>query len=334
MPAVIPLARFDKIRLREAWPTEAGHFTPWLALTENLQLLGQALGLGELQDQQIEVRVGDFLIDILAVDSNGEMVIIENQLEQTDHKHLGQLLTYLAGQQGRGSLVWIAESFRDEHRAVIDWLNRNTVEDFSFFAVEIELWRISNSPPAPRFRAVAQPNPVAKNIRDATRVTDDPELAERHRIRLAFWQSFAEFLKARNSFFAIRRPIKTAACRFRIGLPGARILARISIRNQLASVSLVISRDPERKRYLALLAQKATIEAEFGEPLSWDEKAGMKRSVISVVRSPVNPADTSQYPDVNAWMLERMDRLRSVLGPHLSALPPTESEPEDEGEGE
>src|SRR5579863_9146746 len=135
MTAVIPLGHFDKVRLRDAWPTEDGHFTPWLALPNNLKLLGEALGLGELQDQQTEVRVGDFLLDIMAVDSEGNAVIIENQLEQTDHRHLGQLLTYLAGQERKTSVVWIAETFRDEHRAAIDWLNRNTGEDYSFFGV-------------------------------------------------------------------------------------------------------------------------------------------------------------------------------------------------------
>jgi hypothetical protein len=99
MAAVISLGRFDKVRVRDAWPTEGGHFTRWLARPENLKLLGEALGLGELQDQQKEVRVGDFRIDILAVDSDGDVALIENQLEETNHRHLGQLLTYLAGQQ-------------------------------------------------------------------------------------------------------------------------------------------------------------------------------------------------------------------------------------------
>jgi hypothetical protein len=321
MTAVIPLGRFDKIRLREAWPTEDGHFTPWLAQPENLKLLGEALGFPELQDQQTEVRVGDFLIDVLAVDGDGETVIIENQLEQTDHKHLGQLMTYLAGQQGKGSIVWIAEDFRPEHRAAIDWLNRNTVEDFSFFGVELELWRIDNSPPAPRFKLVAQPNEWTTNLRQATRETTDPELAERHRIRLAYWQSFGDFLRRQGSPFAIRRPVKNRLCRFPMGVPGYRIIAAISIQNQLATVGLSISRDPERLKYQAFLAQKVAIEAEFGEPLAWDEKPGTKRSLISVTRSSVNPADDAQYQDTHAWMLERMGRFRSMFSVRILAMP-------------
>jgi hypothetical protein len=271
MTAIITLGRFDKIRLRDAWPTEDGHFTPWLALPENLKLLGEALGFGELQDQQTEVRVGDFRIDILATDGDGEMVIIENQLEQTDHGHLGQLMTYLAGQAGRGSIVWIAQDFRPEHRAAIDWLNRNTVDDFSFFGVELELWRIDNSPPAPRFKIVAQPNQWTASLREATREAANPELAERHRIRMAYWQSFGEFLRKHNSTFAIRRPVKNRLYRFPTETRGYRIVATVSIQHQLATVGLAISQDPERLRYDALFTQKTTIEIEFGEALRWDE---------------------------------------------------------------
>jgi hypothetical protein len=321
MTAVIPLSHFDKVRLRDAWPTEDGHFTPWLAQPENLKLLGEALGLGELQDQQVEVRVGDFRIDILAVDSEGDTVIIENQLEQTDHGHLGQILTYLAGQEGKANLIWIAETFRDEHRAVIDWLNRNTGEEFSFFGVELELWRIGSSPPAPRFKLVAKPNLWTENIREAAREMGDPELAERHRIRMAYWQSFAAFLRERNSTFAVRRPIRTAVYRFSMGRPGFRLLARISIREQLAAVGLTISRDPDRARYHALLTERAVIEAEFGETITWDEKPGTKRSLISVARIGVNPADSSRYPDVQAWMLDRMERFRKVFEPLIARLP-------------
>jgi hypothetical protein len=334
MTAIIPLGRFDKIRLREAWPSEDGHFTPWLARPENLKLLGEALGFGELQDQQTEVRVGDFRIDILAVDGDGEMVIIENQLEQTDHNPLGQLMTYLAGQQGKGSIVWIAQDFRPEHRAAIDWLNRNTVEDFAFFGVELELWRIDNSPPAPRFKVVAQPNQWTASLREATREAADPELAERHRIRMAYWQSFADFLRKQNSAFAIRRPVKNRLYRFPTDAPGYRIVASISIQNKLATVGLTISRDPERLKYQALLAQKPAIEAAFGEPLAWEEKPGTKRSLISVTRSAVNPADDTQHQDIHAWMLERMERFRSVFDARIVAtpIPQSGSEPEEDEE--
>jgi uncharacterized protein DUF4268 len=98
-------------------------------------------------------------------------------------------------------------------------------------------------------------------------------------------------------------------------------VASISIQNQLATVGLTISRDPERLKYRALFAQKAAIEAEFGEPLAWEEKPGTKRSLILVTRGSVNPADDTQYPEIHAWMLERMDRFHSVLSAHIPAMP-------------
>jgi hypothetical protein len=226
MTAVIPLGVFTQVALRDAWPSESGNFTPWLAQPGNLKLLAEALDLGELQDQQTEVRVGTFKIDILAVDADDDTVLVENQLEQTDHSHLGQLLTYLAGQEGKSTIVWIAEHFREEHRAAIDWLNANTTEDYAFFGVELELWRIGGSSPAPRFNVVAKPNQWTKNVRDVTREPSDPELAQRHQIRLAFWQSFAEFLKAKNAPFRISRPTKDAVRRFSMGRPGFRIMVR------------------------------------------------------------------------------------------------------------
>jgi hypothetical protein len=111
---------------------EARDFTPWLATEENLALLAETLGLGELQLQGTELPVGNFNLDILAEDIEGHIVLIENQCGPTDHNHLGQILTYLAGQSGNATVIWIAERVREEHRAAIDWLNASTREEFDF----------------------------------------------------------------------------------------------------------------------------------------------------------------------------------------------------------
>ena len=138
-----PLGRLVSVPLREVWPHEANDFTPWLAKKENLSLLAETLQLSDLQLQDTEVAVGSFYIDILARDIEGRVVVIENQFGPTDHTHLGQIMTYVAGQEGRATVIWIAEKFRDEHRAAIDWLNTATNEDFDFFAVEVEALRIA-----------------------------------------------------------------------------------------------------------------------------------------------------------------------------------------------
>ena len=134
MIAIIPLGTFERVPLREAWPNEYENFTPWLAEPENIKLLGDALHM-ELEVEATEHRVGSFLADILAraVEETDHRVIIENQFRRTDHGHLGQILTYLAGIEGAKTVVWIAESIQSDHRAAVDWLNTNTTEEFSLF---------------------------------------------------------------------------------------------------------------------------------------------------------------------------------------------------------
>lgn len=161
MSSLSQLSRLVRVDLREAWPHEAANFTPWLAEEENLRLLGDTLGL-ELQLEAIEKPVESFSADILAKDTiSGNMVVIENQLEQTDHNHLGQILTYAAGLNAR-TVIWIAREFRDPHRAAIDYLNEISSPDHNFFGVQLELYRIENSPYAPRFNIVAKPNDLVQ----------------------------------------------------------------------------------------------------------------------------------------------------------------------------
>ena len=155
--SIVGLGRLEAVPLREAWPDEAQNFTPWLAEEENLAQLGEALGLS-LELSSVEKQVGPFAADILARDiTSHQWVLIENQLTATDHRHLGQILTYAAGLDAR-TIIWVAESFREEHRAALDFLNNATKDDFKFFAVQVELFRIGQSSLAPRFSIIAKPN--------------------------------------------------------------------------------------------------------------------------------------------------------------------------------
>jgi hypothetical protein len=143
------------VDVRSIWEIEDRDFTPWLASPENIGLLAAELALGEVEVEATEHDVGRFSADIVARDQNGSIILIENQLESTNHKHLGQLLTYLAGLEGDARVIWIATEFLEEHRAAIDWLNANTNEHFDFFGVQTEVVKIGNSDPAPRFNVVA-----------------------------------------------------------------------------------------------------------------------------------------------------------------------------------
>jgi hypothetical protein len=321
MTAIIPLGTFMRAELKEAWPTEDGNFTPWLAQAENISLLGDALDI-EMEVEAVEHWVGAFKADILArsIGEPNHRVLIENQFGRTNHGHLGQMLTYLAGIEGAKTVVWIAETIQADHRAAIDWLNNNTTEDFSFFAIEIELWRIGNSPPAPRFNLIASPNDWTKTARQASGQVGEKVLAERHHVRLAYWASFAEYLKERGSGFRIRRPNKDHWFSFAIGRAGFGINATISTDKERIGVELYIENDVEKAAFRALLAQKDTIEKEFGEPLEWQELPGKKATRIALFKSGVDPADEAQYPELHAWMLAKMDRFRIVFGPRVKAL--------------
>src|SRR3954454_8795457 len=148
------LGRLQRVSVRDYWLDEAREFTPWLAQEENIALLGETIDL-ELEVEAQERNVGPFRADILCRDTiTGHFVLIENQLERTDHIHLGQLLTYAAGLEAV-TIVWVARQFTEEHRAALDWLNGITNTTINFFGLEIELWRIGNSDLAPKFNAVS-----------------------------------------------------------------------------------------------------------------------------------------------------------------------------------
>jgi hypothetical protein len=178
----IEIGSLIPVDLRLAWAHEAIDFTPWLA--SNLDRLRAAVGI-DLVLEGTEVTVGPFSADILATDAlTNERVLIENQLEQADHAHLGQILTYLAGLDAR-SVIWIAKAFRDEHLSAVRWLNNNTMDDFSFFAVEVSAVRIGDSPVAPLFSVVEKPNDWDRQLHQAA-----PGIQEDKPSRLAkeYWE--------------------------------------------------------------------------------------------------------------------------------------------------
>lgn len=314
----LKLGRLVTLKATEVWGNEPQVFTPWLS--QNLDLLAEALQIEELELKGIEVAAGDFRLDILAEDADGHPVLIENQFGATDHRHLGQLISYVASQGGQASVVWVAERFKEDHRAAIDWLNASTVDDYNFFAVEIEALKIGESEPAPFFNVVAKPNAWARSIGAVTRQAASGELAERHHIRLAYWASFADFLKKQKSTFVIRRPNRDHWFSFATGRSGIRISATINIQKRRVGVELYLSKDPLKAGIRQLSESRTAIETEFGETLEWQELPGRKGSRIVIYRHDVNPSDSASYLDLHAWMLSKMDACRRVFGPRLRAL--------------
>ena len=252
------LDRLVTVPLRAVWAHEARDFTRWLAEAENLALLAETLGLGELQFQDTEVPVGNFYIDILAKDIEGNVVVIENQFGPTDHTHLGQIMTYIGGQESDVTIVWIAETFREEHRAAIDWLNKSTIDGFNFFAVEIRAMKIGNSLPAPQFSAVGKPNEWSRGVTRTTRQVSDTALNERQKFYMNYWSQFAAFLAEKHSSFKVRRTFKNYWCDFRIGAQACifRLLQLDATRKLAPSFTFRVQMG---KRHFAHLKQKRPI---------------------------------------------------------------------------
>ena len=171
--------------LRDAWPDEARDFTPWLF--DNIDFLSDALGV-ELEATDIEAAVEGYSADIVARDARtGDRVLIENQLESSDHRHLGQILTYLAGVDAK-SIVWIAHGFHEAHRSAIRWLNEHTDDEFAFFAVRLRVVRIGDSPFAPVFEIVEQPNNWERTLGRRTAAAE----SELTRLRHRFWNRYLQ----------------------------------------------------------------------------------------------------------------------------------------------
>src|SRR4051812_4800813 len=190
------LGCLERVELRNIWLSESSDFTPWLAREENLKILGETLRI-DLELEAQERPVGPFRADILCKDTaeKDRWVLIENQLERTDHTHLGQLLTYASGLEAV-TIVWISARFTEEHRSTLDWLNRITNESFRFFGLEVELWRIGNSPAAPKFNIISKPNDWSQSVAQAARAIDDAELSETRILQRDYWAAFDKVLAA------------------------------------------------------------------------------------------------------------------------------------------
>ena len=184
------LGTLQRVELRDVWQHEEYHFTPWLAEAGNLAALSDTLGL-DLELVGLEVSVGPYCADIVFTDTMTKtQVLIENQLAKTDHSHLGQILTYAAGLDAK-TVIWVASRFTDEHRAAIDWLNEITHEDWQFFGLEIELWRIGMSPPAPRFNVVCRPNDWSRQVREEAAKAEGNSPTRTFQLR--FWTAFRDY---------------------------------------------------------------------------------------------------------------------------------------------
>jgi hypothetical protein len=322
--AEISLSRLDRVDPREIWPSESADFTPWLARSENLSVLADTIGL-DLEVEAQEKDVGPFRADILCKDMRtANWVLIENQLERTDHGHLGQLLVYASGLKAV-TIIWIARQFTDEHRATLDWLNSITDEEFQFFGLEIELWRIGASPPAPKFNIVSKPNDWSRQVTQATQRIEAGDLSDTKKTQLEFWTGFMEFLSSRESKVRPTAPRPQHWASFSIGRGGFRLDAYALVRDSGIGVNLIIGGE-NAKRYFHLLSnEKDLIENAIGVPLQWRELPQYKESQIYTGPRPADFTQHGRWPEFYAWLADMIDAYSRAFGPRIRQLRPDQS---------
>lgn len=312
------LGRLEQVDLRNVWLSESGDFTPWLAEEPNISLLADTLGM-DLEVEAQEKSVGPYRADIVCKDTtDGSMVLIENQLEKTDHTHLGQLMTYAAGLDAV-TIVWIAERFTDEHRAALDWLNEITGEKVSFFGLEIELWKIGTSPIAPKFNVVSKPNDWIKGGGGGSR--GGAVVTETKQLQQDYWRDFRELLAERKSSLKPQKAHPQHWLTVSIGRRNFHMSALINNSGERIGVELYLQGSDAKKHFKQLETEKAKIEQQIGQPLDWRELPTKEASRILLMRADSSIKDSTQWPEQHNWLADHLEKFNSVFRPLIQSLP-------------
>lgn len=306
------IGKIHKIPLREVWKHEAHSFTIWLQ--ENIDVVNEVLNLS-LSSAEREQAAGDFSVDLVAEDESGNPIVIENQLEKSNHDHLGKLLTYLVAIDARAA-IWIVSEPRPEHVNAISWLNESS--SASFFLLKAEAIKIGNSPPAALLTKIVGPSEEGREVGETKK-----ELAERYAIRHQFWTALLERARQRTKLHANISPgrgdgIGTGAGKAGLGF-------NYVVGKHIARVELYIDRgrDAEKSNeaiFNTLLASKQEIENRFGGQLSWDKLEGRRACRIAVQIKQGGFRDRDKWPEIQDALIDAMIRLEKALKPHLTKL--------------
>lgn len=302
------LGRLSVVRPRDVWKHEALDFTPWLL--SNGDVLSDLLSM-DLLLEAAEHAVGGFSLDLIGRDeSTGQVVIVENQLEESDHTHLGQILTYAAGTDPT-TIVWIATRFRPEHRAALDWLNERTNENTRFFGVEIEVVRIGDSAPAPAFKLVAQPNDWGKQVKAAAQQVG---MTERTQLYWDFWTRFTDLVRAKHPTWTRATTTKSSWLTMSAGVPNVNWSFTFNSKGLGVQLDFVAS-DPELNmaRFRAVEEHRAEMEAVFGAPLTWEPMEGYKATRVAAYGEMADVTQTERWGEYTDWLVGTGERFRSAL---------------------
>lgn len=306
------LSRLAPVAVRDIWTHEAHAFTPWLLA--NQEHLAEALGI-ELELTGSEHAVGGFKLDLIGHDITHQgVLIVENQLEATDHSHLGQLMTYVAGTDA-ATVVWIATEFREEHREAIDWLNRRTDEDVRFFGVVVEAVQIDDSRPAPLLTVIAKPNDWQKRVHaSATRSTSGG----------AKWDAYAEFWQRYLDRVRAEHPAWTRSADGPRGdnwfqtispVPGSYIAASFAQGRRLRHELYIDNGNAESNAatLASLEERRGQLEHQYGRPLTFEPLLGRRACRVAEYRADADILALDRHDEYLDWFIDAGVRLRRAL---------------------
>lgn len=294
------------VGLRYKWNNEPRDFTPWLA--ENIAILNEAVGI-ELEVENTEVSVGPYSADILAKDTGtGRYVVIENQLEKTNHDHLGKSITY-ASVLDASTIIWIASEFTEEHKKALDWLNDHTSEEIGFFGVKLELWQIDDSLPAVRLNVVSQPVEI---IRQTARNRGLEELSDARKNQLEFWMKFRDRLAATKQIRSLQTPRPQYWFDVTLGKAGIHLSNIYNTDEGKVGVRVYIGNKIAEEMFPYLEERKEEVEAELGM-LSWDPYPENRDKIIALFKT-FDMKDRIYWDNALDWLCEQNIKFSKVFG--------------------
>jgi len=310
MNTKVKLGKLEVVNVRDIWKHEQYDFSNWLAQDENIKALGEILNTS-LTDIETEKDVGNFRCDIFCKDESGKSVLIENQLEPTNHDHLGKLITYASGLNA-SVIVWIVTEARQEHASAVEWLNNNTTEDVSFFLLEVHAYRIGNSYPAPMFKIIEQPNNFVKTTKALAKAG---ELNNSQKCRYEFWCRFNEAVSQKGKPFNLRKANTDHWYDIAIGSSQCHISIDLINKEHVIRVSLYIKDNKEL--FEDLLKNKTNIETAFGESLNWEKLENKKASRISMNIPELDFDNQENYSDLINQTIDKVVALSKAMKPYI-----------------
>ena len=307
------IGKITRVPLRTVWPHEDSDFTKWLE--EDIDALNEVIGV-RLSNVEREKAAGDFSVDLVAEDENGDAVIIENQLEKSNHDHLGKILTYLTNLEAK-TAVWIVSDARPEHIKAISWLNENGAA--SFYLLKVEAIQIEDSKPAPLMTLIVGPTEETRAIGGQKK-----DIAERYDIRKHFWTQLLDYAATKTKLHANISPSQRGWIETGAGISG--LGYHYAVTKHEAYVHLYIDRgkDSEKENlsiFKQLEASKVEIERDSGAPLEWQELEGRRACrIMYTIKEGGYRDPEDKWPEIHKAMVDAMIRLEKALGPHIKKL--------------